>query len=503
MWNQDLSLGIDISDRHVSAVLLSRYRDKISVVKTASRDLPASAFSGDNTKIAQTVGRAIRQLLSSAGIRQKKAWVSFGSQGLLLQMVDTPEQLPANLGQYLRRQIRNSTQLNSKNPCLDFAAMTKNGSQDSQQCFVAAIDTHPIETLIKAMGVASLDPQGIDVPILSLCRALHKKQLSQGCKSHTLMFYLHGQDVYLVVFRKANLDYIRHLERMTEKEQVGFEQWSIEQIRAVVQYYEMEFVAGGEEELSWQFILASESHSDEMEKLKTNVEKTCGGNPVYLSDKTAASWLPIEKNPQIETLPLGATGAALRKWPGADFKTEIDLLPEQTRKTHIVVEYFMTTSKIAAAVLLLLLFLAYGLNTRVNRVRNSTDEYNKAAPQEDIEELLMEKKNLFDQLAAMKIQKDQAAAMIGGYSVGSIAELLDQIRQHTPPAVCMTKLYSSNRGAVEIDGYCPAMEDIQRYARLLETADYVKTAQVRQSETHPRNPNLRSFTIVCTLREGI
>jgi len=502
MWNQDLSLGIDISEQHISAVLLLRHRDKISVVKTASRDLPASTFGGDNNKTAQTLGRTIRQLLSSAGIRQKKAWVSFGSKGLLLQMIDTPEQVPANLGQYIRRQIRNSKQLNSKNPCLDFASMTKTGSQNSQQCFVAAIDAQWIEILVKTMNIASLDPQTIDVSILSLCRALHKKYLSLGEKSHTLLFYRHGQDVYLAAFRRTGLDYIRHLERRTEKEQVDFEQWSMEQIRAVTQYCEMEFMAGGEGELSWQLILASENHSEEMEKLKTNVEKSFGGNPVYLSDKTAAACLSIEKNPQVETLPLGAMGAALRKWPGADFKTAIDLLPEQTRKNHFVVEYFMNTSKMAAAVLLLLLLFAYGLNARTNTIRSSSGKY-KVIPQEDIEQLLAEKKSLADQLAVMRTQRDQIAAMIEGYSVGSIAELLNQIRRHTPAAVCMTKLWSSSKGTVEIEGYCPTMEDIQRYARLLETADYVKTAQVNRSETHPNNSNLRLFTIVCTLREGI
>jgi hypothetical protein len=47
------------------------------------------------------------------------------------------------------------------------------------------------------------------------------------------------------------------------------------------------------------------------------------------------------------------------------------------------------------------------------------------------------------------------------------------------------------------------MEDIQRYAGLLETADYITSAQIRQSGTLPKNPKLRSFTILCTLKEGI
>jgi hypothetical protein len=501
MWNKDLSLGIDISDRHISAVLLSRYRDKISVVKAASQNFAVP--SGDNTKTAQAIGRAIRQLLSRAGIRQKKAWISFGAQGLFLQMVDTPEQLPANLGQYIRRQIRNSKQLNSKNPCLDFAAMAKSESQKSQQCFVAAIDPQPIDTLLKAMAIASLNPQVIDVPILALCRALYKKQLSQGYKFNTLLFYLHGQDVYLAVLRKSNLDYIRHLDRNPENEQVVFEKWSIEQIRAVIQFYETEFMARAQEQLPWQCILASEGHSDQMEGLKENLKNIFSQNIVYLSEKTASTWLPIENNNQIDNLPPGAMGAALRKWSGSGLKAAIDLLPEQARRNRFVVEYFMNTSKIAAAVLVLLLLLTYGLNARTNMIRNSVVQNNAVIPQEEIEQLLTEKQDLSGQLAAIKQQKEQITAMIEGHSVGCMAELLDQIRQYTPAAVCMTKLSSSNKGTVEIQGYCPTMEDIQYYARLLETADYVKTAQVNQSETHPNNPKMRSFTIVCTLREGI
>jgi hypothetical protein len=265
----------------------------------------------------------------------------------------------------------------------------------------------------------------------------------------------------------------------------------------------MDFAARPEEELPWQCILASEGHSEQMETLKGNLANFFGQNLVYLNEKTAATWLPIEKSAQIDSLPLGATGAALRKWSGSGLKAEIDLLPEQARRNRFVIDYFVNTSKIAAAVLVILLFLAYGLNARTNIVRSSAESRGKVIPQEEIEQLLEKKMSLSDQLDTMKKQKDQILAMIGGCSVGSIAELLDQIRQHTPAAVCMTRLSSSNKGTIEIQGYCPTMEDIQYYARQLETADSVKTAQVNQSETHPNNPKMRSFTIVCTLREGI
>jgi hypothetical protein len=503
MWNQDLSLGIDISDQHVSVVLLSRYRDKISVVKAASQSLAVSAPGGDDMRTPQRVGRAIRQLLSRAGIRRKKAWVSFGSQGLLLQMVDLPEQIPANLGQFLRRQIRNSTFLNSKNPCLDFAAMEKSESRDNGQCFVAAIDPQPIETLVKSLSIASINPQVIDIPILSLCRALYKKQLMQGFKFHTLLFYLHGKDVYLAVLCKANLDYIRHLERIPENQQVIFEQWSIEQIRAVVQYYQTEFIARKEEELPWQFILASEGHSDDMEKLKAEIEKSLGPNLVYLTDKTAANWLPIENNPGIDSLPLGAAGAALRKWFGSSLKTEIDLLPEQTRKIRFVIEYFINTARIAAGVVLMVLFFAYGLSARASNIRGKLDKNGQVSPQKTMQAMMDEKKALMEQLDTMAKQKDQIETIIKGYPIECISGLLNQIRQCTPAGVRMTQLKSSINGIVQIDGYCPAMEDIQRYAGLLETADYITSAQIRQSATHPKNPKLRSFTILCTLKEGI
>jgi Tfp pilus assembly protein PilN len=503
MWNKDLSLGIDISDKHVSVVLLSRYRDKISVVKAASQSLAASTSGGDDMRTAQRVGRAIRQLLSRSGIRGKKAWVSFGSPKLLLQMVDLPEQIPSNLGQYLRRQIRNSTFLNSKNPCLDFAAIEKSESRDCAQCLVAAIDPQPIETLVKSLSIASVNPQVIDISILSLYRALYKKQLTHGFKFHTLLFYLHGQDVYLAVIRKSNLDYIRHLDRISENQQVAFEQWSAEQIRAVVQYYETEFIAQGQEELPWQFILASEGHSGDMEKLRVEIEKSFGPNLVYVSDKTAANWLPIENNPGIDALPLAAAGAALRKWFGSGLKTEMDLLPEQTRKIRFVIDYCINTAKIAAAVILLILFFAYGLNARASNIRGKLDKNSQVGPQKTLQAVMDEKNALMEQLDTMAKQKDQVETIIKGYPIECISGLLDQIRRRTPDGVRMTQLKSSTRGIVQIDGYCTAMEDIRRYAGLLETADYIASAQIRQSATHPKNPKLRLFTIICTLKEGI
>jgi cell division protein FtsB len=338
---------------------------------------------------------------------------------------------------------------------------------------------------------------------MALCRALYKKQLSQGHKHHTLLFYVHGQDVYLAVLRKTNLDYVRHLGRVSESGQAAFESWSMDQIRAVVQYYEMELGTKGEEELSWQFILASDSSSVGTEKLKEELEKSFSGSFISLRDENAMIWLPIEKNPKIDILPLSATGAALRKWTGSGQKTEIDLLPERTRKIRIVAEYFISTSKIAAAVLLLILFLAYVLSARAGMIRNDSRKNSKATTQENIEQLLTEKKDLAEQLVKMNKQKEQAEAMMGGYSVGSMAKLLDQIRQRTPAAVRMTRLWYSREGTVGIEGHCPAMEDIQNYARLLETAAYVKTVHVRQSETDPQNLDVRSFAIICTLKDGI
>jgi len=468
LWNQDVSLGIDISDRHISAVLLSRHRDKITVVKAISQRLAASAFGGDSARAAQKIGRTVRQLLLKAGIHQKKAWVSFGSERLLLQIVDIPEQLPGNLGQYIRRQIRNNPLLNSKNPCLDFAAMTKNESQNTQQCLVAAIDPQPIETLVKAANVASLTPQAVDIPIISLCRVLNKKQLSQGYKHHTLLFYLHGQDVYLAVLCKSNLDYIRHLERIPENETANFELWAADQVRAVIQYYEMEFMTKGQDPLAWQFILASESHSEQMETLKVGIEKSFVPNAVYISEKTAAAWLPIEKQSQFETLPLGATGAALRKWYGSGLKTEIDLLPEQARKIQFVTDYFISTAKIAAAIFLVIVLFTYGLSVRASGIQSRLMKNVQADPPKTLEALLVEKKELMEQLDIMKKQKEQVQTATKGYSVECISGLMEQVRKCTPVGIRMTQFRSSAKGTVQIDGYCSTMEEIQRYAGHLQ-----------------------------------
>jgi Tfp pilus assembly protein PilN len=116
---------------------------------------------------------------------------------------------------------------------------------------------------------------------------------------------------------------------------------------------------------------------------------------------------------------------------------------------------------------------------------------------------MAEKKDLMEQLDTMKEQKEQAAAPVKGYSIQCISGLLNQIRQNTPPGVRMTQLLCSIKGTIQINGYCTTMENIQHYADLLEKADYIQSAQVQQSEMHPKNPNLRSFTIICTLREGI
>lgn len=503
MWNQDLSLGIDISDRHVSAVLLSRRRDKIYVVKAVSQSLPSSAFSADSAKTVQTAGRIIRQMLLRAGIRQKDAWISFGSEGLLLQMVDMPEQLPANLGQYIRKQIRNSTLLNSKNPCVDFTAVTKSDSGDTQKCLVAAIDSARIETLLKSLSLASVNPKVIDIPTIALYRALYKRELSGAFKQHTLLFYLHGRDIYLTVLRKTNLDYVRHLERIAADSSQDFTQWSVEQIRAVVQFYETEFIAKGDEEITWQYVLVSEGSSDETGQLKNGIETSVGQNILCLNPQNAAAGMPIEKNEKIDYLPLAATGAALRKWYSSPGKTQIDLLPEQNRKKRFVVDYFINTSKIAAAVLMLILFCTYVLSDQVSKTQNKAGQNGPAASSESIEQWVTEKKNLFEQLATIKKQKEQVEAMIGGYTIGSMVDLMDQIRRHTPAGVRITQLWSSGKGLVEIQGYCATMEDVQNYARLLETADSIKAAQVRQSEMFSRNGKLRSFTIICTLREGI
>lgn len=144
------------------------------VTKWASAPLQAGIFQEEVVSNPQALGEAVKQLMSSIGIREKKIVASVGSLYTLSRMVMVPTPLEQPVTEEAVLEAADEVMpLSAEELYLSWQAIAP--GEGGQQVLVIGVPREVIDSEVRALRMAGINPYILGLRTLALARAVGKK----------------------------------------------------------------------------------------------------------------------------------------------------------------------------------------------------------------------------------------------------------------------------------------------------------------------------------------
>ncbi len=168
-------IGLDIGTRtvHVSEVTASRGQP--TVVNFGGLDLPTGSVREGEILDVAAVAAAIRQIVSTSGIKSKRVQLGVANQRVVVRQIDLPWMEEAELRQSLRFQVQEFIPIPVEDAELDFHVLSEfqsDGDTRMLRLLLVAAHKDMVATHIQAAQEAGLRPVGVDLNPFAMLRAL-------------------------------------------------------------------------------------------------------------------------------------------------------------------------------------------------------------------------------------------------------------------------------------------------------------------------------------------
>ena len=495
------SLGIDIFDGHIHVALLSSGKSGVQLVKSVQAELDEGVMESGNIKDPASLGRAIKKVLKVNGIRNRKAVVSLAAKPVLCQIVDLPEDMPGNLSQFVRAEIKHSPVFSGKEPYYEFCGMGAGGAAGVERLFVVATDHEKVNNLLKAMGLAGVEPVAVELPVMAAIRALHAEKISDRYDADALVGHIHGTVLTMCMFRKGELDFIRSVDLGDKADDAnGFCDRCAEELGAVIQFYDVEVddVAGDKREITVlvdSLIVSAEDMEFSLQKAFGGLASVCSGSDVY-------SITPVVENEAIAAAPITAVGLAMRQLGVAGLKVSIDLIPPEAEETKATKKFVLITANLAAVVLLFMIVAGGVVRAQLVKTQAAMEERKKNTTEgEGIEHLLKQQYTMNSQITHLKEKRASVAGVFEDDNISLWAGILDEIRQVTPKTLYITRLAFADGSKILIEGNALSFKSIHIFGELLGQAKFMESARVIETNKNYDVEGLVAYSIECILAD--
>jgi len=502
MLRPKTALGVDISDKRISLVLLKRGKNGVELLASASAPVPDGAIKNGNIENAAVLANAIKRLKNSSKIRTTRAAVSLFTEPVIAQIMGIPKQVPSNIGQFVQDQVKHFAVLPGKKIALDFCGVGGVGSEASSasRLLVVATDGRKVDEIVKVCSQAGLTVEAIEPPLLAYIRALYVKKIAGKFDCNVLIAILQGNSLTLCVFRRQTMDFVRTKSISKEKAQPNeLCQWLAEQINMVVQFYDVEVPDSCGK---WEITVVADCA-----QLPENAEgslraKVASTNLQLLTSEDICQAAVVSQprglaNCQRTDKPSPvAIGLAMKLLDTDAHNLGVNLLPPEVVRLRAAQKGTLITANIAAAVLLFMILAILVPDWKIKNLNKSigSKEVNLF---QDAHTLFGKRASVNKQIDAVSNQINQINGILGSHRDTDWPGLLNDIGKAIPKTACITNLSSGADSAVLLKGLAMSNEAVYWFADRLNKSERINSASIAGTERDSKG--LISYEINCTL----
>lgn len=493
------ALGIEITNDRINLALLKKDADGIRLLKTASGPVPDGAIKNSNVEDPAALGKALKALKASHKIRKAKVAVSLLAKPVIAQIIDMPEQVPANIGQYVQNQVRHCVALSGREIAMDFFGVAPGGPRRASRIFIAAADSVNVAGIKRACNLARLSVESIEPPIIAYARALYDKKIANNFDCNVLIVILQDNVLTLCVFRKQILDFIRTKD--ISEENAGPEELSgqlADQINAVIQYYDVEIPDSAEK---WEVTVVADSmqlFADAEESFRAKVK--CAELQLRTPENA------FQDTSFGDTTEAGASavaiGLALKLLGEDQSNLRINLIPPESPEVKSLKKHAVITANIIAALLLLMILAGGMLGLITRKVNANIDLIKQSKPSQNAHSLIKEEKSADKQIIKLSETLERMNGIVGSSSDLQWYDVLGGIKSATPKNVRIIDLFSKDNFTMSINGLATSYEAVHLFVKMLNKSEYIDSAFLVETEKSREYGGLAKYLITCSLFQG-
>lgn len=386
------ALGIDISESLINLALLKKTQDGLELVKAASIPVPDGVIKDGTIEDPETLSKTIKELKSRNKIRASQAAVSLFTRPVVMQIIDMPEPIPANIRQFIYDEVKGCVVLSGKDIALDFCGISSKGRRKGR-VFVVATDEKNVADITKVCNKAKLNIAAIEPPLLAYAGAFYSEKIAGKFDCKVLMALLRGNTLTLSVFKNQVVDFVRTKDiapETTTPDELC--QWLADQINSIVQFYDVE---DSDNCRKWEISVIV----DESVKLPKEAEKSLraelrSDNLQIIKPENACQYVRVDPNSGPQKPSLAAVSLAMKLLSSEQGNLRVDMLPGKTSQLRSAKKHVLLTALIAAAVLLVMLLANVWLNMTSKKVNEKITRINEMQPLQHLHTLHKEQKLL-------------------------------------------------------------------------------------------------------------
>ena len=495
------SVGVYISDESIELALLRQTKDSVKLVEAASEPIPPGAVSNGVVKDPAILTKAIKTLKNRYKIGAQRTVVSLFARPVLTQIMDLPEDLPANIGQYVRKEVKHCAVLPSRNISLDYCGVPSQYRSGAKRVLVVATENEKVLRLIKALNEAGLNVEAVEPAELACARALYEKEIAPLVDSNVLVALVEGADITLTVFQNQTLDFIRRRNVAEDicQSKEGLTRFT-EEISAIIQYYNIEI---GEKSGNgnWQLITVLRGSSKGADEIADSLRGKFGDFEVKVVSEThAGDTTPVVTDSEKPTAPLVAIGLAMGLLDVPQPKLKINLMPPESADVKAVKKCALVTANIAAVVLIVMILAVGVLSTILNRADETIVRLKQEEPVTDTRDLLLEQQKVSQQAKELREKLAKINEILHAEHCGDWHLILEDIRHRTPQSLWITTLSGEDSSKIAIKGRSSSYEAVHLFVDMLGNSEYMASAALVEAEKDESAEGLVSYWIDCALK---
>lgn len=497
MFSSKTSLGIEISSSRISFALLGETKGKLRLIKAGSANLPKGVMAGGSIVSPVELGRCLRKLLRSSGIYQRRASVSLTANPSLIQIVEIPAEMPENMGQFVRSEIRHSAILSGNDHCFDYYGLGKSSGKENDRMLVSAADNNKISVLLKALSIAGIEPVAVTPVILGWLQALYSKHVKRNYDANMLFAIADDTSITICVFSKGRLDFVRNVEIPIGLSQQEYMSNILNELNAVRQYYDIEIALF--EDKKWKTIVEIDSEIVPLDQIQDFFGNTAD-DVCICSPSNAIEQISLSIGKSIKTVSITAVGLALGQFDKADMKIALNLIPEAFNKVKKVKKLSFAAACIGAAIMNFVLISNNLMGPRFAQAEKMVETTRENLDLAAVSELTCQKAEIEKQMSDITQRRDFMLVVSDQNRTCDWSKLLDVLIEKSSSDICITSLSQIDDHAVEIEGKVFQYKSAYAFAGLLTGSEFFESAVVADMHKDTRFKGLINYSIKCVIQ---
>lgn len=452
------ALGIDIGVRRIHLALVTRTEQGPRVLAAAGGELPPGPPEQREAQGRKVLTRLLAQLGRRSQVHRAPAAVALTADSLMLQLLDLPEYVPANIGEFVRSELQQYVALSGKHVISDFCGV---GGAGSKRLLAVAAEAEEIEQRVSVCNAAGIAVEAVEPSILAYARAFLMRHPPAQRAGHVLLALLGVHTLALVLFQRGTLDFLRvRPVPATANTPALLCGWLAEELKAVVRYRDTQTARASRDGQTCVVVTDGVCQAGSI----ASALRAEGNMPSLTVVDACETWDGCREGP----VATAAVGAALALLGSGEEGLRTTLLPQTVVRAKSLSRHVVATALAAVVVFLGLFAIAQLLACTTGRLDRRIEQTKLRQELHTAPALMVKEKSLDQEIARMQARARPLRRALAQRQTVDWPGILAAVQEATPAGVSIRELQSEDGTTLCLKGLTPSCPAAQQFVQNLE-----------------------------------